>query len=93
MTPTEEMVAAFKAAWELADLEGRSGHRVFEGLVAALALFNRDPAPDDVESIQDSVMVALAAAGFDLSGTDHSNANEIEVGTDTAKFRLVITQL
>jgi len=50
-------------------------------------------APDDVETIRDDVMIALTKAGYDLSGTDHSQPNEIEVGGDDVEFRLTITAL
>jgi len=50
-------------------------------------------APDDVESIREDVMIALTKAGYDLSGTDHSQPNEIEVGGDDVEFRLTITEL
>ncbi|MBM9464652.1 hypothetical protein JL108_14440 [Aeromicrobium sp. YIM 150415] len=36
-TPTPKQIEAFKHAWRVADLEGREGERVRDGLAAALA--------------------------------------------------------
>ena len=38
VVPTQQMVEAFKAGWHQADLRGREGHRVEEGLLAVLAV-------------------------------------------------------
>ena len=49
--------------------------------------------PTELEEIRDQLLLTLSSAGYDTSGTDHSEPNEIEVGTDEHEFRLTITEL
>lgn len=43
--------------------------------------------------VRDRLMLALTAAGYDLSGTDHDHENYIEVGADDHEFRIRIEAL
>lgn len=43
--------------------------------------------------VRDRLMLALTAAGYDLSGTDHDDENYIEVGADDHEYRIRIEAL
>lgn len=58
---------------------------------------NELPTADDLgiplTEVRDHLMIALTAAGYDLSGTDHDDENYIEVGATDHEFRIRIEAL
>lgn len=74
--PTTEQVEAFKSAWHRADLDGRSGERVRDGLRAVLNMTDDEPT-DLLAALEESLHEAKAHELFQQQHPGLTEAHEL----------------